>query len=104
LLLYPKSLIIRLSNEEQKTKGEMKMDERELASKMIYMGMERRARSILIRENLASVDEVAIMTRYEVCEKLLETYEVVSCEDECITLVKKEDMETYNNIVKCLDR
>lgn len=80
------------------------MDERTLASKMIYMGMERSARSVLIRENLASVDEVAIMTRYDVCEKLLETYEVVSCEDENITLVRKKDMKTYNDITKSLRR
>jgi len=80
------------------------MDARELQNKMNYLGMERNARQILIDEKLAKAEEVAIMTCVEVCEKLLETYEVVSCESENITIVKKEDMETYNDIVRFLSR
>ena len=80
------------------------MDSRELESKMNYLGMERSARKILIDEKLAKVEEVAVMTCVEVCAKLLETYEVVSCESEDITIVKKEDMNTYNNIVRYLSR
>lgn len=80
------------------------MDARTLESKMNYLGMERDARKILIDEKLAKAEEVAVMTCVEACAKLLETYEVVSCESENITIVKKEDMETYNNIVKLLSR
>lgn len=40
----------------------------------------------------------------DVCDKLLEHYEVVACEDEDITIVKKEDLKTYNKIVKFLSR
>ena len=80
------------------------MDARTLESKMQYLGEERAARKILIEEKLARPEEVAIMTCVEVCQKLLEEYEVVSCEDESITIVKQEDMETYNSIVKILER
>ena len=80
------------------------MDARELKSKMRYYGMERDARRILLDENLTSAEEIALMTDLDVCEKLLVTYEVVSCEDECLTLVKKEDMETYDGIVRYLLR
>ena len=80
------------------------MDARTLENKMNYLGMERQARKILIDEKLARAEEVAIMTCVDVCEKLLETYEVVSCEDEDITIVKKEDMKTYNDIVRFLSR
>ncbi len=80
------------------------MDARILNNKMIYLEMERDARKLLINEKLAKVEEVAVMTSLDVCEKLLETYEVVSCENEDITIVKKEDMKTYNNIVKSLSR
>lgn len=80
------------------------MDARTLDSKTTYLGMERDARKILIDEKLAKAEEVALMTSIEVYEKLLETYEVVSCEHEDITLVKKEDMKTYNSIVKYLSR
>lgn len=44
------------------------------------------------------------MTSVEVCAKILDFYEVVSCEDEDITIVKHEDMSTYNSIVKYLSR
>lgn len=80
------------------------MDARTLDDKMTYLGMERDARKILIDEKLAKAEEVAVMTSLDVCEKLLETYEVVSAEDEDITLVKKDDMKTYNDIVKYLSR
>lgn len=80
------------------------MDARTLENKMNYLGMERAARKILIDEKLAKAEDVAMMTSVEVCRKLLESYEVVSCEDENITIVKKEDMETYNAIVRFLSR
>ena len=80
------------------------MDARTLESKMNYLGEEKAARKILIEDGLAKLEEVAIMTCVEVCQKLLENYEVVSCEEEDITIVKKEDMETYNSIVKILER
>lgn len=80
------------------------MDARELEGKMNYLGMERAARKILMDEGLAKAEEVAMMTTVEVCDKLLETYEVVSCESEDITIVRKEDMKTYNSITKFLSR
>lgn len=80
------------------------MDARTLDTKLNYLGMERAARKVLIDEKLAEAEEVAMMTSFDVCAKLLESYEVVSCEDEDITIVKKEDMKTYNNIVRFLSR
>ena len=76
------------------------MDGRTLENKMNYLGMERNARRVLIDDELATAEEVAMMTCVEVCNKLLESYEVVACEDENITIVKKENMETYNDIVR----
>ena len=80
------------------------MDARTLESKMNYLGMERQARKLLIDEKLAEAEEVAMMTCVEVCERLLESYEVVACEDEDITIVNKDDMKTYNDIVRYLSR
>lgn len=80
------------------------MDARTLEGKMNYLGMERDARKVLIDDKLAKPEEVALMTCVEVCEKLLESYEVVSCENEDITIVKKEYMNTYNDIVRFLSR
>jgi hypothetical protein len=80
------------------------MDGRTLERKMNYLGMEKCARKILVNEKISTVNEVAIMPSVEVCEKLLEEYEVVSCEDEKITIVKHENMKTYNSITKLLSR
>ena len=78
------------------------MTDRELESKMNYLGMERAARKLVIDSKLATAEEVALMPCVEVCEKLLSEYEVVSCESGCITVVKMSDMKTYNSIVKYL--
>lgn len=78
------------------------MDARTLERKINYLGMEKSARRILIVKKLAKAEEVAAMTCVEVCEKLLETYEVVSCDDKNITIVRKEIMKTHNDIVKFL--
>lgn len=82
------------------------MDARTLDQKMNYIGMEKSARQILIKEKLATAKEVAMMTSLEVCAKLLETYEVVNCDSkgEKIAIVKQDDMAIYNSIVKFLSR
>ena len=82
----------------------MIMDSGELDRKMRFLGMERDARKLLIEENLATVNEVALMTCIEVCSKILDYYEVVSFENEEIIIVKSDDMEKYHSIVKVLSR
>jgi len=79
------------------------MDARTLGNELSWDG-ERAVRRILIEEKLAKSEEVALMTCVQVCSKLLETYEVVSCEKEVITVVNRDDMQTYNSIVKVLGR
>jgi hypothetical protein len=80
------------------------MDARTLADNLNYIGMEKCARKILINEKIATAEEVALMTTTEVCAKILEKYEVVSCESENIVIVKHDDMVTYSSIVKYLSR
>lgn len=80
------------------------MDARTLDGKMNYIGMERAARRVLVEEKLATAEDIALMTSIEVCKKLIETYDVVSCENESINIVKKEDRQTYDSIVKRLGR
>lgn len=69
-----------------------------------YTGQERNARKLLIDEKIASIEEVAIMSSDEVEEKIRERYEVVAKADEEIILVKKEDMEQFEKLVKVLAR
>ena len=80
------------------------MDARELYNHINYTGMERDARKIVLKDNLAKAEEVAVMTDLEVYDKLLEKYEVIMCAKEDILLVDKEKMEEFNNMAVYLSR
>lgn len=80
------------------------MDEYDLEDTMGDV-METRVRKLLVSENLAKVEEVAFMNRHEICERLLEHYEVVTCDiDENIfIIVKHADVNTYKSIATVLN-
>lgn len=80
------------------------MDARELANHINYVGMERDARRIILKDNLAKAEEVALMADIEVYETLLQKYEVVMCESENILLIDKENMEEFNSMAVYLSR
>lgn len=80
------------------------MDARELANHINYLGMERDARKIVLKDNLAKAEEIAIMTELEVYEKLLQKYEVVMSEREEILLIAKDKMENFNSMAVYLSR
>ena len=69
-----------------------------------YTGQERDARELLIDEKISPIEEVAIMSGEDVEEKIRERYEVVAKADEEILLVKKENMEQFDKLVKVLTR
>lgn len=80
------------------------MDARELANHINYLGMERDARKIVLKDNLAKAEEIAIMTDLEVYDKLLEKYEVIMCAKEDILLIDKERMHEFANMAVLLSR
>lgn len=81
------------------------MDARELYYHHInYVGMERDARGIILKDNLAKAEEVALMADIEVYETLLQKYEVVMCEDEEILLIDKEKIKEFNSMAVYLSR
>ena len=80
------------------------MDSRELNSRIRYAGMERDARAILLKDNLATVEDVAIMASLDVFDRLLEKYEVIMCEQEDILLIDKKKMEEFNSMAVYLTR
>ena len=77
---------------------------RELASCINYAGMERCARKIVLKDKLATAEEVSLMTDLEVYEKILEKYEVVMCEAERVLLVDQGKMDEFNDIAVYLSR
>ena len=80
------------------------MDARELANHINYLGMERDARKIILKDNLAKAEDIAIMTDLEVYDILLQKYEVVMCEHENILLIDKEKFEEFNSMAVYLSR
>ena len=80
------------------------MDARELASCINYAGMERCARKIVLKDKLATAEEVALMTDLEVYEKMLEKYEVACITIEKILLVDQEKIDEFNDVAVYLSR
>ena len=80
------------------------MDARELNSHVMYTGMERDARAIILKDNLATAEDVALMTSLDVFDRLLEKYEVVMCEPEDILLIDRKEMEEFNKMAVYLRR
>ena len=80
------------------------MDARELNNYVMYTGMERDARAILLKDNLATAEDVALMTSLDVFERLLEKYEAVMCERENILLIDKKKMKEFNKMAVYLRR
>ena len=80
------------------------MDARELNSHVRYTGMEVDARAILLNDNLATVEDVAMMTSLDVFDRLLEKYEVIMCEEQDILLIDKKKMEEFNKMAVYLRR
>ena len=80
------------------------MDARELNSHVMYTGMERDARAILLKDNFAKVEDIAMMTCVDVFDRLLEKYEVIMCEQQDILLIDKKKMEEFNKMAVYLSR
>ena len=80
------------------------MDARELNNHVMYTGMERDARAILLKDNLATAEDVALMTSLDVFDRLLEKYEVIMCEKEDILLIDKKKMKEFNKMAVYLRR
>lgn len=80
------------------------MDARELCDKLNHTGMERAARRLALANNLASEEEIAGMSKIEVCDLIAAKYEMVYTESEEIWLVKKENVPELNKLIKCISR
>lgn len=80
------------------------MTGRELTDKLLYIGMEKDARRLALRDKMATAEEIAIMSGLEVCDLIDEKYEVVMCESEDILLIPKDKMKEFNQMAVYLSR
>lgn len=80
------------------------MTGRELSDKLLYIGMEKDARRLALRDKMAPAEEIAVMSEIEVCDLIVEKYEVVMCESEDILLIPKDKMKEFNQMAVYLSR
>lgn len=80
------------------------MDGKELSESLYYIGMQKDARKLAIKDKMASIEDIAIMTQTEVCDLIVEKYGVVMCEDENILLIPKDKIEEFNKMAVYLSR
>ena len=66
--------------------------------------MDKNARRIILKDNLAKAEDVAMMTDFEIYKVLLQKYEVVMREPENILLIDKQKMEEFKSIAVYLTR
>ena len=80
------------------------MTGRELTDQLFYIGMEKDARMLALRDKMAHAEEIAVMSEIEVCDLIVEKYEVVMCESEDILLIPKDKMKEFNKMSVYLSR
>lgn len=80
------------------------MDGRELLSKLNYFGMSKDIRKLALRDNLATADELAIMSEIEVCDLIAQNYRLVYSEDEEIGLVHNDNAKKLFSMIEVISR
>lgn len=76
----------------------------ELLDKLSYNGMIKGVRVLALRDKLAIAEKLAVMTTEEICDLIVEKYEVVMCEDEDILLIPKDKMKEFNKMAVYISR
>lgn len=80
------------------------MDGRILSEKLLYTGMEKDARKLALKDKMASAEDIAIMSELEVCDLIMEKYDLVMDRDECVLLIPKDKMSEFNEMAVYLSR
>lgn len=80
------------------------MTGKELNNKLNYIGMERNIRQLALDSKLATAEKIAIMSKIEVCNLIVENYTVVYAEADEIGLVPTNKLDEYNSLLKRISR
>jgi len=80
------------------------MDGRELSEKLHYVGMEKAARQLAIKDKLAPIEELAEMSELEICSLISQNYQLVYAEKEEVGLVHNDDADEVFSKIKYLSR
>lgn len=76
----------------------------ELGAKLNYTGMERAVRRLALEDELASAEEIAVLSLKEVCGLVAKGYEMLYAESEEIGLVRREDLPEVNKRIRRISR
>lgn len=77
---------------------------RDLSQKLNYIGMERAARKLALDDKMATPEEIAIMSELEVCDLIMEKYEIIASESEKLLLIPRDEMEEFEKMAVYLSR
>jgi len=80
------------------------MDGNELRNCLGYDGMIRSARRFAVEKKLTTIEEIAEMTENDICNLILKDYDVISVENECVSIINKEFAKEYNKNVTHFER
>lgn len=80
------------------------MDGRELERKLTYLGMSRGIRELAVKDKLAPIEKIAVMSEVEVCDLVAQNYQLVYAEDEEIGLVHNDDAKELFSLIKTISR
>ena len=76
----------------------------ELFNRLHYVSMDRSVRELALKDKLATAEKLAVMTTEEICDLIVEKYEVVMCEYEDILLIPKDKMKEFNKMAVYISR
>lgn len=80
------------------------MNGRELCGKLNYIGMSKGVRKLAIDDKLAPIEEIALMSEEEICELVVQNYQLIYSEEEEVGLVKNEDAKEVFDKIKIISR
>lgn len=80
------------------------MDGRDLSDRLPYMGMIRDARKLAFKDKMATAEELALMSELEVCDLIVQNYNIVMSESEKVLLIPKDKMDEFEQMAVYLCR
>lgn len=83
---------------------QMKMNGRDLSDRLLYTGMIKDARKLALKDKMATVEELALMSELEICDLIVKNYEVVMEQDERVLLIPKNKMDEFKQMAVYLCR
>lgn len=80
------------------------MNGRDLNDCLFYAGMVKDARKLAFKDKMATAEELALMSEQEICDLIVQNYDIVMSEDEKVLLIPKDKMDEFEKMAVYLCR